>query len=203
MNERAALLIVDIQNDFCPGGALQIRQGDRVIEPTNKAIRHFLEGGLPILASRDWHPPITGHFKDFGGPWPVHCVQGTVGACFHPDLRLPPETVVLSKGLVPELPGYSVFEGVTTEGIQLETLLQELEIEKLYVCGLATDYCVLHTTRDALRRGFQVTLLTDAVAGVDASPGASTDALNEMTKAGALLATVDEIQMQPASSSSA
>jgi len=191
MHERAALLIVDLQNDFCPGGALQITDGDRVVEPINRAAQLFAAAGLPVLASRDWHPPDTRHFRAFGGVWPVHCVQGTSGAAFHPALRLPEGTVVLSKGIDPELDGYSAFEGVTVDGRMLADLLRELQVRKLYISGLATDYCVLCTTREALRSGFEVTVLTDAVAGVDLIAGASADAIEDMEKAGARLATVE------------
>ncbi len=189
MYEKAALLIVDVQNDFCPGGALQIVGGDRVIEPINRAARQFAAARLPVLASRDWHPPVTRHFREYGGIWPVHCVQGTVGAAFHPALRLPEGTVVFSKGLSPELAGYSAFEGLTDDGTPLAELLSDREVRRLYICGLATDYCVLCTTREALRRGLEVTVLTDAVAGVDLVPGESANALEEMEKAGARLTT--------------
>jgi nicotinamidase/pyrazinamidase len=191
MHEKAALLIVDIQNDFCPGGALQIVDGDRVIAPVNRAAQRFAAARLPVLASRDWHPPVTKHFRDYGGIWPVHCVQGTGGAAFHPALCLPEGTVVLSKGIDPELAGYSAFEGITDDGRSLAELLSELEVRRLYICGLATDYCVLCTTREALRGGFEVTVLTDAVAGVDLIPGESTNALEDMKIAGARLTTVE------------
>lgn len=194
MEKNAALLIVDVQNDFCPGGALQITDGDRVVEPINRAARLFAAAGLPVLASRDWHPPDTRHFRIFGGVWPVHCVQGTSGAAFHPALRLPEGTVVLSKGINPELDGYSAFEGVTVDGRMLAELLRERQVRKLYISGLATDYCVLCTAREALRSGFKVTVLTDAVAGVDIVPGASAGAIEEMKNAGAHLATVEELQ---------
>lgn len=193
MHEKAALLIVDIQNDFCPGGALQIVDGDRVIAPVNRAAQQFAAARLPVLASRDWHPAVTRHFRDYGGIWPVHCVQGTGGAAFHPALRLPEGTVVLSKGIDPELAGYSAFEGVTDDGRPLAELLSELEVRRLYICGLATDYCVLCTTREALRDGFEVTVLTDAVAGVDLIPGESANALEDMKKAGARLTTVEDL----------
>lgn len=193
MENYAALLIVDVQNDFCPGGALQILKGDRVVKPINRAVELFCAAGLPVLASRDWHQPDTRHFRDFGGVWPVHCVQGTPGAAFHPDLRLPEGAVVLSKGINPELDGYSAFEGVTVDGVKLAELLRELQVRKLYICGLATDYCVLCTTREALRNGYEVTVLTDAVAGVDIVPGESAGAIEDMERAGAHLATVDEL----------
>src|SRR5512133_314311 len=193
MEHNAALLIVDVQNDFCPGGALQIQHGDRVIEPINRAIEYFVAAGLPVLASRDWHTPETRHFRDFGGVWPVHCVQGTSGAAFHADLHLPQGTVVLSKGISAELDGYSAFEGVSDDGRMLEDVLHDLAVGSIYICGLATDYCVLCTTLEALRKGLKVTVLTDAVAGVDIVPEASACAITDMVNAGAQLASVDEL----------
>jgi len=194
MEEYAALLIVDLQNDFCPGGALQILEGDRVVEPINQAVLCFVAAGLPILATRDWHPPDSRHFREFGGVWPVHCVQGTEGAAFHPALRLPDGAVVLSKGTNPDQDGYSAFEGSTDDGRPLAAALKELGVRYLYICGLATDYCVLCTTREALASGFGVTVLTDAVAGVDLLPGASASAIEEMKSAGARLSTVAGLQ---------
>lgn len=194
MHEKAALLIVDVQNDFCPGGALQILEGDRVVEPINRALQYFIAAGLPVLASRDWHTPDSRHFRDFGGPWPVHCVQGSEGAAFHPALRLPEGTVVISKGINPEMDGYSAFEGVTVDGRTLAELLSELKVRRLYICGLATDYCVLCTTREALRIGFKVSVLSDAVAGVDIVQGESACALEQMERAGACLTTVEKLQ---------
>lgn len=193
MEGKAALLIVDVQNDFCPGGALQIQNGNRVVEPINRAVTYFHAAGLPILASRDWHPPITRHFRPFGGVWPVHCVQGTEGAAFHPGLFLPDETMLLSKGINPELDGYSAFEAITGDSRTLAELLQELGVRKLYISGLATDYCVLCTTVEALRTGFEVTVLTDAVAGVDIIAGESAVALEDMAKAGAHMALVEDL----------
>lgn len=189
MTEKMALLIVDLQNDFCPGGALQITNGGRVIGPTNQVVRSFSEAGLPVLASRDWHLPDTGHFREFGGLWPVHCVRETAGAAFHPLLNLPPEAVIFSKGTDLSSDGYSAFEGLTTDGTPLETFLRDHKVTKLCICGLATDYCVLSTACDALEKGFQVTVLVDAVAGVDSSPGDSEQALAQMHKAGAQLRT--------------
>ena len=194
MEDNAALLIVDVQNDFCPGGALQVHDGDRVVGPINRAALCFAAAGLPILASRDWHPPVSRHFREFGGVWPVHCVQGTEGADFYPALRLPEGAVVLSKGTNPEQDGYSAFEGATDDGRPLAAVLKERGVRYLYICGLATDYCVLSTTREALASGFGVTVLTDAVAGVDLLPGASASAIEEMKNAGARLATVAGLQ---------
>ncbi|MEI8356394.1 MAG: isochorismatase family protein [Deltaproteobacteria bacterium] len=193
MGYRAALLIVDVQNDFCPGGRLEVPDGDRVIDPINRAVDYFVKAGLPVLASRDWHPPFTSHFRDFGGVWPVHCVQGTDGAAFHPALRLPEGTTLLSKGMNLPENGYSAFEGVAADGRMLADLLRDLGVQKLYISGLATDYCVLYTTLEALRNGFDVTVLTDAVAALDIVAGELPSAVEEMENAGAQLATVEEL----------
>ncbi|MBE0504190.1 MAG: isochorismatase family protein [Desulfuromonadales bacterium] len=199
MPEKAALLIVDVQNDFCPGGALQIRDGDKVIAPINRAAQLFRAASLPVIASRDWHPPQTHHFREFGGDWPVHCVAGTAGAEFHADLQLPEGTVILSKGVDPTLDGYSAFEAVSTDGRQLSELLTELGVQRLYIGGLATDYCVLTTALDARQRGLAVTVLTDAIAAVELFPGDTTAALAKMTGAGAQFAAVAELpdKLQP------
>lgn len=197
MTKVAALLIVDVQNDFCPGGALPIADGDRVVAPINLAAQLFAAAGLPIVASRDWHPPKTSHFKEFGGIWPKHCIQDTAGAAFHPTLRLPAKTIVISKGVDAERAGYSAFEGVTVDGRSLDELLRDLGVNCLFACGLATDFCVLHTTRDALLRGFSVSVLSDAVAGVDLSPGDSARAIAEMEAAGAQLVSVKDLQAVP------
>jgi nicotinamidase/pyrazinamidase len=199
MPEKAALLIVDVQNDFCPGGALQIRDGDRVIAPLNAAAQLFRAAALPVLASRDWHPPQTRHFREFGGDWPLHCVAGTTGAAFHPDLRLPPGTMILSKGFDPALNGYSAFEAVSADGRQLAEVLAELEVQRLYIGGLATDYCVLATTLEARQHGLAVTVLTDAIAAVESLPGDTTAALAKMQAAGAQFARVVDLpdKLQP------
>lgn len=196
MEKAAALLIVDLQNDFCPGGALPVADGNRVVEPLNRAAGLMHAQGLPVLASRDWHPPQTGHFREYGGQWPVHCVQGSYGAGFHPDLRLPEGTILLHKGGDPLKDGYSAFEAETAERESLEAVLNTLQVRQLYVGGLATDYCVRNSVMDALQRGFRVTLLTDAVAGVDLVPGDSEAALEEMRAAGAEFCTSAELLRQ-------
>ena len=193
MDEKAALLIVDVQNDFCPGGALQVPHGDRVLGPINLAVERFVAAGLPVLASRDWHPPVTRHFKNYGGIWPVHCVQGSEGAAFHSELRLPEGILVLSKGFNPDTDGYSAYEGVSEDGRNLRSILENLGIVHLYLAGLATDYCILFTAREALQNGLFVTILSDAVAGVDLTPRASGLALQELHRAGARISTVAEL----------
>lgn len=199
MTEKAALLIVDVQNDFCPGGSLPIPTGDRVIAPLNAAAQLFNAAALPILASRDWHPAETRHFREFGGDWPIHCVAGTTGAAFHPALQLPAEAVILSKGSDPALDGYSAFEAVSPDGSKLAELLVKLGVQRLYIGGLATDYCVLATTLEARQRGLAVTVLTDAVAGVELAPGNVAAAIARMQEAGAQFAGVADLagQLQP------
>lgn len=184
---RAALVIVDVQKDFCPGGALAVPSGDRVVPVLNCYIADATQRGVPIYASRDWHPRVTRHFTQYGGEWPPHCVQDTEGARFHPDLRLPPSTIVVTKGQDPERPGYSAFEGRTPDGKTLLADLRERNIDHLYVGGLATDYCVKQSVLDALRHGFPVTILSDAIAGVDVQPGDSERAIAQMRDAGAVI----------------
>ena len=185
----SALLIVDVQKDFCPGGALAVPDGDRVVPVLNDYLARACERGMPIYASRDWHPTVTSHFKAQGGEWPPHCVQLTDGASFHADLRLPPSTVVVTKGQDSDSPGYSALEGLTPEGQTLLAALHERQIGHLYVGGLATDYCVSQSVLDARRAGFDVTVLGDAIAGVDVRPGDSARALERMREAGAAVAT--------------
>lgn len=141
--------------------------------------------GWAVYASRDWHPPVTRHFRSYGGQWPLHCVQNTEGASFHEHLQLPSSTIVISKGQDPDAPGYSALQGYTTEGKSLLDDLRKRRIEHLFVGGLATDYCVKHSVLDLLRAGRAVTVLGDAIAGVDVQPGDSARALAEMRNAGA------------------
>lgn len=192
MNRNAALIIVDVQNDFCPNGALAVPNGDLVIKPLNLVSSFFAAACLPVFASRDWHPQVTSHFSDYGGVWPPHCVQGTSGAAFHPDLHLPEGTEVISKGSSPDSDSYSAFDGRDARGRLLGDILAELQVKHLYVGGLATDYCVKTTVLDALREGFEVTLLSDAIAGVDVVPGDSDKALKDMVRAGIAVCLTDE-----------
>jgi nicotinamidase/pyrazinamidase len=183
----AALLVVDVQNDFCPGGALAVPSGNRVVGALNGYIARAVEHGLTVYASRDWHPATTTHFKAYGGPWPPHCVQGSEGARFHPDLRLPPDAVVVTKGEDPASPGYSAFEGHLPGGRRFGTDLRDRGVTHLYVGGLATDYCVRQSVLDGLSAGLTVTVLADAIAGVDREDSAR--ALAEMRERGAEVAT--------------
>ena len=182
-----ALLVIDVQRDFCAGGSLAVPEGDRVVEPLNHAIERCIEGNIPIYATRDWHPLDTRHFKNYGGPWPRHCVANTTGAQFHPELRLPRDTVIVSKGQNRTDDGYSAFEGTTDSGETLKEHLQQRSVRRLSVGGLATDYCVRQTVLDALENNFCVELVLEMIAGVELRTGDSARALRQMQSAGAKL----------------
>jgi nicotinamidase/pyrazinamidase len=170
-----ALIVVDVQNDFCPGGALGVAGGDAVIEPVNALAERV---GF-VVATRDWHPPDHGSFVAQGGPWPVHCVKDTPGAELHPRLRRDRIDVVLDKGQARDRDGYSGFE----QG-ELERLLRERDVDKVHVTGLALDYCVRATALDARRAGFDVTVHLDATRPVDVQPGDGERAVEELRAAG-------------------
>lgn len=193
MKFKKALLVVDVQNDFCPGGALPVPQGDEIVPVLNKYIKEFSKKKLPIFASRDWHPKVTKHFKQFGGSWPKHCVQNTKGAVFHPKLKLSKETIILSKGMDPGKDSYSAFQATDPHGTELLNLLKLFGISEVYVGGLATDYCVKYSTLDVLKNGFKVYLLTDAIKGVNISPLDSAEAIKEMVVNGAKTMTFERL----------
>ena len=195
MKLKKALLIVDVQNDFCPGGTLVVPEGDKIIPKLNKYIKIFSQKKLPIFASRDWHPKKTIHFKKFGGTWPVHCVQDTKGAAFHPKLKLPKEAIILSKGMDPEKDSYSAFQAEDKNGMVLLNLLKILGVNEIYVGGLATDYCVKFSVIDALKQGFKVKLLVDAIKGVNLKPNDSEEAMEEMLKNGTKKATFKNLKI--------
>ena len=179
-NSKKALIVVDVQNDFCPGGSLAVAHGDEVVAPLNELIEKFLDRSEPVFKTRDWHPAKTKHFAAYGGTWPVHCVQGTGGAEFHPDLMDDPRITIISKGVDESADGYSGFDGTN-----LAQLLREDQVEEIWVGGLATDYCVKHTVLDALREDFKVNALADAMRAVNVSPHDGARAINEMRDAGA------------------
>jgi len=193
MEEKKALLIVDVQNDFCPGGALAVREGDKIVPILNKYMMIFSRKKWPIFASRDWHPKESKHFKKFGGPWPQHCIQNTRGARLHPGLRLPKETIVISKGMDPDRDSYSAFQAVDSKGNVFFELLKSSGINELFVGGLATDYCVKSSVLDALKFGFKVKLLTDAIKGVNIKSEDSEQAIGEMVRGGAEKMTLEEL----------
>ena len=186
--------MIDIQRDFCSGGALAVPAGDSVVPVLNRVIRGAVDRHMPVYASRDWHPAPSRHFVTGGGIWPVHCVAGSDGARFHPDLELPAGAGIVSKGVEPDADGFSAFEGRLDDGTTLEESLRASGITRLLAGGLATDYCVRHTVLDALRKGWQVTLLTDAIAAVDLEPDDGPRALQEMQAAGAVLRAWADLQ---------
>lgn len=176
----AALIIVDVQNDFCPGGALPVTDGDKVLPVLNLYIKRFREEGAPVFATRDWHPKNHISFKGNGGIWPPHCVQGTNGAQFHTGLAISKDVEVVSKGASPKDEAYSGFQGTN-----LTAELKDRGIKTLYVGGLATDYCVKHTVLDARKAGFEVFFLEDGSKGVEVNIGDSKKAIDDMLSAGA------------------
>jgi nicotinamidase/pyrazinamidase len=177
-------LIVDPQVDFCPGGTLPVPGGDGIFPAVNRA-----SAILPLtVASRDWHPPDHVSFRAQGGPWPVHCVAGSPGAEFYPTLETDRIAKVFSKGSEPKLEAYSAFDRTG-----LAEWLREHDVGRLYVAGLATDYCVRASVLDARREGFDVVVLEDAVGAVDVAPGDGERALDEMRQAGAVVGRSDDL----------
>lgn len=191
IDRHTMLVVVDVQNDFCPGGALAVPEGDKVVPVLNKYIDRFRKAGAPIIFTRDWHPPDHSSFKAQGGPWPPHCIQNTEGAKFHPDLFVPAEGEIVSKADKKD-EAYSFFQGTN-----LVEKLHERGIKRLLVGGLATDYCVKETVLDGLKHGFEVFHLDDASKGVDVSPGDSERALQEMTAKGAKCIKLDDVVVKP------
>ena len=177
---KKALIVVDVQNDFCPGGSLAVAHGDEVVAPLNKLMKEVLDRGEPVYKTRDWHPEKTKHFQDYGGTWPVHCVQNTRGAEFHPNLIDDPRVTVISKGFDESADGYSGFDGT-----QLAQQLRDEGVEEVWVGGLATDYCVKATVIDARKEGFRVKALADAMRPVNVNADDGAKALEEMSAAGA------------------
>lgn len=185
-----ALLIVDPQVDFCPGGSLPVPEGDRVMPVLNAWAEAAQQAGIPIFVSRDWHPPRTTHFKEQGGAWPVHCVMGTPGAAFHPDFRVPEQATIVSKGMGEQEDAYSAFQARDEHGTPLPELLRRRGVRHLYVMGLATDYCVKFSVVDATRQGFRVTVVPEGSRAVNLQPGDEERAYEEMRRAGAELLAV-------------
>jgi nicotinamidase/pyrazinamidase len=187
LDDTSALLIVDMQNDFMPGGSLPIPDADKIIPMINKYIELFVYNELPIFASRDWHPPNHISFRQRGGMWPVHCVRHTYGAKFHPDLKIPRSTVVISKGTDPNREAYSAFDRT-----ELSDRLDERGVKKIFVVGVATDYCVKSTVLDALKLGYEVIVLEDGIKGLDKS----NEAILEMKNKGAKLLRLEYLTIK-------
>ncbi len=216
---KKALLIIDVQRDFCSGGALAVPNGDQVVAPLNRAIKFALDNGWYLRASRDWHPVIHCSFKEQGGPWPSHCVQNTPGAKFHPNLHLT-WALVISKGLFPEREEYSLFDGIyiRKNDWPLSAGAVLSDCHELYIGGLATDYCVKATALDAVKKGFKTYLLLDACRAVNVNnpnspfrntplakeiieklrigntePSDEMIAIEEMRQAGVILTTTEKV----------
>jgi nicotinamidase/pyrazinamidase len=181
MDRGDALLVVDVQNDFLPGGALPVPHGNEIVPVLNRYLVRWRARRLAVLASRDWHPPDHGSFRAPGGPWPPHCVAQTPGAAFSPHLELPCDVQIVSKGTAPDVEGYSAFDGT-----DLEERLRRGGVRRLFVGGLATEYCVLRTVCDALARGHRVVVLRDAIRALDLAAGRRAE--QEMSRRGASLA---------------
>lgn len=184
-----ALVVVDLQRDFLPGGALAVPDGDAVVAPLNRYLALFHAAGLPSFASRCWHPPEHCSFQAQGGEWPEHCVAGSEGAGFAAGLELPAEIGIISKATSAERDAYSAFQETP-----LADRLRELGAQRLLVGGLATDYCVRCTVLDGLELGFEVLLLGDAIRAVERRPGDGERAVREMLDAGARPLTLAHLQ---------
>ena len=180
-----AILVVDVQRDFCLGGALAVPDGDRVVGVLNQILRAAHARRLTLYATRDWHPHNSRHFLAGGRTWPAHCIAGSAGARFHPDLDLPEGTLIVSKGIEADSDGYSAFEGRLENGTSLSDDLRQRGITHLITGGLATDYCIRHSVLDAMQKGWHVTVVTDAIAAVELTPGDGERALAKMRAGGA------------------
>lgn len=183
-----ALLIVDLQNDFLPGGSLAVAGGDAIIDVVNDYSAYFTKQELPVFASRDYHPADHISFMEQEGPWPPHCIAGTSGAEFPAGLALPENVRIISKATSRERDAYSALDGTT-----LQKELEKLRVKRVFVCGLATDYCVLASVRDLISEGFSVFLLVDAVKAVNVQPNDGDEARREMQELGATAITLEEL----------
>ncbi|EHR79836.1 pyrazinamidase/nicotinamidase pxnc [Thermococcus litoralis DSM 5473] len=179
-----ALIIVDMQRDFMPGGALPVPEGDKIIPTIEELIKKFEQRGALIVATRDWHPPNHISFKEQGGPWPRHCVQNTEGAEI--VVSLPKDTIIISKADKPDKEAYSGFEGT-----ELAEILKEKGVKRVYICGVATEYCVRATALDAIKNGFEVYLIKDAVKGIKRED--EEKALKELEEKGAKIISSAEL----------
>jgi nicotinamidase/pyrazinamidase len=184
-----ALILVDIQNDFCPEGALAVNEGDQIVPIVNRLIPEF----PLVISTQDWHPANHISFKERGGPWPPHCIQGTGGADLHHDLETERIAYYFRKASSQDKDDYSEFEGKDAQGRTLDELLRSLGVTKLYVVGLATDYCVLETVLDGIKYGYDVYPVTDAMRAVNVDPDDGEKALQKMAEHGAHLVTSDGV----------
>jgi nicotinamidase/pyrazinamidase len=187
-----AILIVDVQRDFCRGGALEVPDGDAVVPILNGLVERLAADHVHLYASRDWHPTRTTHFQADGGVWPPHCIAGTRGAEFHPDLRLPASASIVTKGETPDAEGYSAFDGHLESGLDLLADLRTRNVRRLLIGGLATDYCVRASVLDACAAGFEVTVIDDGIAAVELESDHGAQATADMKAAGAIFARAED-----------
>jgi nicotinamidase/pyrazinamidase len=187
LSGKDALIITDIQLDFLPGGALPIKEGDQLVPILNDYTKLFAKAKTKIVASRDWHPANHVSFEAQGGPWPAHCVQGSAGAKFSPNLKLPKDVTVISKATDPDKEAYSAFDGTG-----LEEQLKTAGVTRIFIGGLATDYCIVNSVLDARKAGYQVVVLSDATRGLDVKPGDVEKAFRTMRSAGAAQVTLSD-----------
>jgi len=188
LNDSDALLVIDMQYDFLPGGSLGVPEGDQVLAPVNALMAKFAARGLPVYASRDWHPENHCSFTERGGPWPPHCVAETRGAAFSDELLLPADTVIISKADTVDVDAYSAFNGTA-----LADHLRQHGIRRVFVCGLATDYCVLNTALDARANGFETVIVPEAMRAVNVQSEDGDRALAQMRAAGATTAALADL----------
>lgn len=188
LTEKSALIIVDVQYDFLPGGSLGVPNGDVIIEPLNRYIKIFKEKNQPIFATRDWHPPKHISFKEQGGIWPPHCIQNTQGAMISKKLKLPNSTIIVNKAYYEDRDAYSGFQETILDGE-----LRRLGISRVFIGGLATDYCVKATVLDALNLGYETILLLDGIKGVNLNPEDSDIAIEKMLLKGAIGITIQDL----------
>ncbi|MBM9514135.1 isochorismatase family protein [Desulfogranum marinum] len=189
LDQSDALLLVDVQNDFLEGGSLAVPDADAILPVLNRYLALFADRSLQIVASRDWHPAEHCSFVENGGQWPPHCVADTPGAAFSQSLILPASCYVVSKATTAEHEAYSGFDGT-----ELTSYLQQHRVKRLFIGGLATDYCVLQTVLDALKNGFAVVLLVDAIRAVDVQSGDGARAIAKMIENGAQTAKLTDIK---------
>jgi nicotinamidase/pyrazinamidase len=185
---KRALIVVDVQRDFLPAGALPVREGDKVIEPINALIDRFVAKGIPVLFTRDWHPKDHRSFKSRGGLWPPHAVKDTPGAQFPPSLHLPKGATIISKAMDKDVEAYSGFHGT-----DLSARLKSMGVRELYVVGLATDYCVKNTVIDGMKDGFRLFIVRDSVRGVNLKRTDSATAFRKMISRGARTITSQQL----------
>jgi nicotinamidase/pyrazinamidase len=189
-----ALSVTDVQNDFLPGGALGVPDGDRIIPPLNRIIALFHKDNLPLFFTRDWHPPDHCSFQNQGGSWPPHCVRNTPGADFASGLNIPKGAIIISKGAQKDSEQYSTFCGSDAAGNTQSSLMKKCGVRRIFIAGLATDYCVLNSAKDALAGGYEVYVLADAVCAVNVNPGDGQKAVGEMARSGAKMVMTDNIR---------